>query len=46
MTLVIQTITGKTLEFEGEVTIKNTPDGVMYYIAGQSFPEQIVVEVK
>ena len=46
MTLVIETITGKIMEFEGKVTVKNTPEGMVYYVAGQSFPAEIVKELR
>jgi len=44
--LKIHTVTGAEFEVKGPVTCKHFPDqGLIYYCAGQSWPEEIVQEV-
>ena len=46
-TIVIETVTGKRMEFTGNVTTKDfDKDGTIFYVNGSSFPEEIVFEVK
>lgn len=44
-TLKIQTVTGAQFEITGNVTQKEINGETIYYVNGQSFPEEIVKEI-